>query len=292
MRPAHQRSEQSWLAACALGAAAPHVFGCGIVVLGLALLFGASACTTESLADSIWPPSDFEILVEEVHMEGSEPRVVRRFRASADGVVAYGTSSISVVDQETRTLLPVFDRLSVYRLVPTSIRALARRLDRCGVGEMDRIQGERGAEDGVSIALAWQAFGKRRLVTARGRVHGAMAECMAVVAAHLPPGEGFGLPGLAERVVVPVLRGVPRPEADAAGALQAHQELLGKHRENQGWLLDAFALACHLAQRESAEVLLRRWTDVMAAQHPPSTFLEDEPRLMPAVLQRMLPARP
>jgi hypothetical protein len=254
------------------------------------LLVAVSACASDALPDSLWPPSDFEIQIEEVRLDGAEARVVRRFRAVANGLVTYGTSSKSVADRETSTLLPVFDRLSVYRLVPTSIRALSRRLYRCGCGELERIQGERGVTDGPSLALTWKAFGQRHVVTARGRLHGPMAEIMAVVAAHLPPGESFGLPGLAERPVVPVLRGVPLPGVDAPGALRVHEDLLRAHPEDEGWLLDAFALACDLAQRDHAIDLLARWSGVVGALRPPGAFPEEEPRLVPAVLERMLPA--
>lgn len=254
------------------------------------LLAGAVACQSEPLAESIWPPSDFEIQIEEVQLVGSEARVVRRFRAGADGLVAYGTSANAIVDPVTRTLLPVFDRLSVYRLVPMSMRALVRRLDDFGIGQLDRVQGERGAVDGPSLALSWHAFGRGHVITARGRVHGAMAEILALIAAHLPPGEGFALPGLADRLVVPVLRGVPEPRTDAAGSLAALAEMLIERPDDSTVMLDAFALACHLIRRDKAEEMLRRWTVVMDKQRPPDMFPEEEPRLVPAVLQRMLPA--
>jgi hypothetical protein len=269
-------------------------------VIWLALLFCA-ACKADARAASIWPPSDFEIIVEELELDGAEARVMRRFRAGPDGLVTYGTSTQSVVDPETHTLLPVFDRLSVYRLVKESIRALARRLVRAGIAELDRIQGERGVEEGPGLAMTWQAFGRRHVVTARGRLHGPMAEIMALVVAHLPPGENFGLPGLAQRPVVPVLRGVPAPREDAAGALEAHERMLAERKEwereqsiarpeDQAWLLDAFALACHLSRRNRAEALLQRWSDATAAQRTANTFPDEEPRLRPEVLQRMLPA--
>jgi len=301
VRPAHQRSGQSSAEnpetkrrVFARGANAStnqsEVSRTVRCVVWLAVLVG-SACKSGALAESIWPPSDFEILVEELELNGTEARVMRRFRAGPDGLVTYGTSKKSVVDPETHTLLPVFDRLCVYRLVKESIRALARRLDRARIAELERIQGERGVEEGPGLAMTWQAFGRRHVVTARGRLHGPMAELMALVAAHLPPGETFGLPGLAERPVVPVLVGVPAPREDAAGALEAHERMLAERPEDEVWLLDAFALACHLSRRNSAEALLQRWCDATAAERMTNTPPEEEPRLQPEVLQRMLPAR-
>lgn len=242
----------------------------------------------------MWPPSDFELTVEEfVHTPGSA-LAVRRFRADADGLVTYATSSHAL-----GSLLPVFDRLAVYQLVPTSIRALSRRLARTGIGDLETVQGERGEpegtslQDGPSLRLSWRAFGSERVITARGRVHGAMAEILAIVIAHLPPGETFGLPGLAERAVVPVLRGVPTPAADPAGALQAYEGLLALRPQDSDLMLDAFALACDLARRETAEGWLRRWTDATADQRRlREQFPEGEEVLTPAVLQRLLPASP
>jgi hypothetical protein len=254
------------------------------------LLLHVTGCTGNALPDSIWPPVDFELAFEEVKIENGTANVVRRFRARADGVVAYATSSRAIVDATTGTALPVFDRLSVYELVPTSIRALARRIDRCGILEFDRVQGERGVVEGSSLVLSWQAFYQRRVITARGRVHGAMAQVLAIVAEHLPDGEAFGLPELGERPVVPVLRGVPDPLGDAAGALHAHRQLLARRPADRTLLLDAFALACDLGRRSAAEELLAQWLTLTATErHQQEMFPEQEPRLTAALLERLLP---
>lgn len=254
------------------------------------LLLHAVSCTGNALPDSIWPPVDFELVVEEVHVANGSANIVRRFRARADGIVSYATSTRAVVDAATGTNVPVFERLSVYELVPTSIRALARRIDRCGILELDRVQGERGVVDGPSLVLSWQAFDRRQVITARGRVHGAMAQVLAIVAEHLPDGETFGLPELGERPVVPVLRGVPKPVSDPAGALAAHRQLLERRRDDRTLLLDAFALACDLGRRVAAEELLAQWLTLTATERrQQEMFPEQEPRLTAAVLERLLP---
>lgn len=273
MGATHQRSVQSW----AKSAAA-------------LLVWSAAGCASNALPDSIWPPADFELAIEEVRVDNGTAQVVRRFRAQADGVVTYATSQRAVVDPASGTALPVFDRLSIYRLVPTSIRALARRIDRCGILELDVVQGERGKVDGPGLKLTWQAFGRRQEITARGRVHGGMAQVLTIVIEHLPDGETFDLPELAQRPVVPVLRGVPAPRLDAAGALGAWRELLVDRPADRALLLDAFALACDLGRRSAAEELLAQWVRVTAAerrQQEPSP--EPDPRLTAAVLERLLP---
>lgn len=260
---------------------------CLAVLLSLCI----AACKSTAIADSIWPPSDFEVSVEEVRLEGGAAKVVRRFRARADGIVSYATSSRAIVDAETSTHLPVFESLSIYRLVPTSIRALARRIDRCGILGMDRVQGERGAPADTSLVLVWQAFGRRQVVTARGRVHGAMADVLSIVMAHLPEGEAFQLPGLTDRPVVPVLRGVPVPRPDAAAALQACRSLMEQRPDDVVLMLDAFALACDLERRDEASQILQQWLDATAGERrQQQMFPENVPRLTPDVLERLLPA--
>lgn len=249
-----------------------------------------AACAGNNLPESIWPPRDFDLIVEEVALDGARAQVTRRFRARADGIVSYATAARSVVDPETGTALPVFERLSIYRLVPTSIRALARRIERIGILELDTVQGERGVVEGPSLVLTWQAFGRRHVITARGRLHGAMAEVLAVVSSHLPEGEDFGLPGVADRPVVPVLRGVPAPLDDASAALSAHVDLCELRSDDEDLLLDAFALACHLGRRSVAEELLARWLEATAARRrQQQLFPEEEPMLAESVLERMLP---
>ena len=248
----------------------------------------AAGCASDDLAPSIWPPADFSCVVEEMQLRDGAVHVERRFHVDAMGVVVYGTSSRSVRDPESNTVLPVFDRLVVYQLVPACVRAFARRLERLGVETLDTSQGERGASDESGLVLHWRAFGNERTILARGRVHGPMAEILEVVTAHMPPGERLSLPGFAERTTVPVLRGVPEPRADLAGALQAYDDLVAVRADHEPWLLDAFALACAAGDREQSERLLQRWR-VVTAESRRSAFEDPAAQLDPAVLQRMLP---
>jgi len=159
-----------------------------------ALLVAATAggCWEQQLPPSIWPPADFACTVEELAMRDGRPEVVRRVRFAATGVVAYGTTTRSVVDPGAEVVLPVFDRLAVYQLVPDCLRTFARRLDRLGISTLDTVQGERSDRAEGGLVLRWRAFGAERVITARGRMHGAMAQILAVVNAHLPPGERLG----------------------------------------------------------------------------------------------------
>ncbi len=269
MRWAHQRSWQRL----------------GPVVLSI----GLAACHDTSLAPSTWPPPDFELVVEEVAIEAGVANTVRQLRVLGDGVVVYGCASRSCRDPGSGTTLPVFDRLAVYRLVPTSVRALARRLDRLGVTRIDTVQGERGVSVATSLQLTWRAFGEQRRIRAAGRVAGPMAEILAVVQAHMPEGEAFGLPGLAERPVTYTLRGVPVPQTDPAGALAACRELLQASPEDEVLLLQAFALACDLGDRSVAATLLDQWSEVTEAMRRAQELFPEAEGLTPAILTAMLP---
>ena len=254
----------------------------------LLALLGGAACRTDTLPPSIWPPADFALTVEELALDRGEVRAVRRFRATADGLVVYGVASRNVVNPETGAALPVFDRLSIYRLVPTCVRALARGVEQAGVTKLDKAQGERGADgDSGGLVLTWQAFGRLDKITARGRVHGPMARILGLVAAHLPDGERFGLPELADLAVVAKLRGVPPPRTDARGALLALREQLDGHPDDRATVLDAFALACAVGDRRIAQQLLATWQDL--APPASSSFPDEVATLTAEVLQRMLP---
>ena len=248
------------------------------------------ACASTDLPESMWPPSNFELRVEEMRVDEDGAKIVRRFRALADGLVAYATSTESILDAETKTRLPVFDRMCAYRLVPTSIRALARRIHRAGVLDLDPRQGERGAASDAWLVLSWRAMDRDTAITATGRVHGTMADILSIVMAHMPDGESFDLPGLADRPVVPVLRGVPLPRADAAGAFAAHETLLLQAPRDRTLLEDAFALACRLDRRDEANALFDTWVAVTAEdRRRQELFPEGEAHLTPEVLRRLVP---
>ena len=259
------------------------------IVTLLALLLGA--CNSAPEHDTIWPPKDFDVAVEESREAGAQGFAVRRCRVRADGVVFFGTASIVIGDPVSKTTLPVFDRLCVYQLVPLCTRALARRIHRAGVLELESVEGERNTDDATQVTLRWQAFDQRTVVTARGRVHGAMAEILAIVGAHLPDGERFELPGIAERAIGSVLRSVPAPVADANAALDALVGVLAAGPSDRTVLLDAFALACHVGRRDVAEQLLARWSLLTADERrAQEVFPEGDLRLTPEILTRLLPA--
>lgn len=249
---------------------------------------GLAACASGDLPPSIWPPSNFELVVDELQVGDGALHVVRRLAVDASGVVIYGTSSQPLVDEDSGLSLPVFDRLSIYQLEPMATRSLARKLDRAGIGDLVVPAPDAASERGVSIV--WRAFGERRVLSAGGRLRGGLGEVMALAAAHLPPGEAFDVQ--MSRPVVPVLRGAPAPVEGAQGALDALLEQVARRPNDGALLLDAYALACRAGEADVAGRLLVRWERAQRAAKPAGAFVDGAaraPTLQADALRRFLP---
>lgn len=252
------------------------------------LLF--AACAAPKPPASLWPPSDFALTVEELREQGGVFRVVRRCRVRADGLLVYGTATGVVVGAERAPELPVFGRLALYRLEPACVRDLSRRVDRCRVLEIERESGAIDDPAGRQARVRWQAFRQFRELQAYGRVHGAFAELLAIVGAHLPEGEGFELPGVADRGQPAVVVGAPAPLLDALAAFEALRSQAMRTPADAALQLDAFALACHLGLRAEAEQLLAAWSAATAASRAErALFPEGEPEWTPERLAALLP---
>ena len=256
-----------------------------IAIPGLLL----AACIGDGLSPSVWPPPNFRLVVEELSGEGRSVHVVRRFQVDAEGTVIYGTSSQPLIDSATGDSWPVFDRLSVYRLEPKCVRALARRIDGIGIGELVIPLSGIEPESVPGLRLRWRAFEQQGYLPSSGRLRGQMAEIMATVSAHLPDGESFQIE--MSKPVVTVLRGVPAPVEGAEGALAAYRQRLDVDPGDEEVLLATYALACFVGERSEAERLLEQWTELKAGQQTPGfgDNPEDTPQARAKVLARFLP---
>lgn len=239
----------------------------------------------------MWPPADFEFHAEQLALGLDGMQVQRRLRVYADGVVVYGTATESLRGRVDPTAgptvaLPVFERMSVYRLVPGSLRAFARRLDRLGIATMAPRQGDSLSPECSIVLLRWRAFGAENRILVQGGVGGPVAELLAAISAHLPVGERFET-GNGSKQLAAVLRGVPEPLADRAAALQVHESLCEAHVDEQ-LLVDAFTLACVSGDRSRAQRLLARYS-ALPRSTAPGAVESAEPRLDARFLQRFLP---
>lgn len=257
----------------------------------LALLLGSvGACVgTAAPVPSEWPPDDFRLQVEELREGPTGAVASRRFTVDHTGLCIYGRSSDPLVDPVTRTAVPVFKTICAYRLRDECTRLLARKLHRRGVLDLDPEQGDRRETQGVSLRLAYRAFGNEKVVIASGQIHGSLVRVLHVVNAYVPPAEVFTLPGMVGDPEPRTLTGVP-PLADGIlGALTFHESLLESRPGDPDLLLDAFALACVAPDRAAAERLLARWSAARSVGASPGAPFTDPPRLLPEILERMLP---
>lgn len=259
------------------------------------LLASSAACVGDDPPPSVWPPEGFAFVAEEVVQESGRVETRRKFRLTEDGLVVYGQSSRPVVatTNEQVVTLPVYERVSVYKLVPSAVRGFARRLHKLGFLTLDDAIGDpRAAGDAKPlpiVVLKWSSVHGEKRVTLRGYSRGTPAELLRAVASLLPDGEQF--PGIepGDRAPVSVLRGVPAPRADVLGALAAHEVLLGEVGEDPDLLLDTFALACRTASRRVAEELLARWLQSAPARTR-SGFEDQAGKSIEPFLRQMLPA--
>lgn len=249
----------------------------------------ASGCSGPEEIETIWPPADFRLVVEELQRTPTEELVVKRFRAGHDRYCVFGLATGEPVrDPESGTSVPVFRTLCAYRMNPEATRLLSRRLYSRGVLGLGAEQGDGRDTDGVSLRISFRAFGQVRDVVVRGQVHGQILGVLAAVNAFLPPGQQFRLPSMSTAREPSKLSGVPEPREDPGAALAGYRELLEQKGDDGELVLDAFALACSLGDRSGAADLLERWTRLRAEPAAQGPFV-DPPRLTRDMLARMLP---
>jgi hypothetical protein len=250
--------------------------GAGRRCCWLAALLLPAGCTIDrSLPPSSWPPPDFSL---EVAYQGSRegPPVTRRFQVWADGLSVYRRSREEVTHPDSALALPVYSAVSAYRMLPEATRMLGRKvwrrseiLAKAPMRPADReepdpartpLQAPPPLEDQKEqIRFECRAMGDVRSAIAAGQVHGSLVSVLQSVNQYVPPGEEFRMPGLPAVPDDNVLIDVPRPKEDAAASFAFHLRLLTLFPSDLQLLLDAFALACHNADREAAEALLSRY---------------------------------
>ncbi len=261
----------------------------GRILLAVAALAPAACVGDAAQVASEWPPPDFCVQLEELREADGASVAIRRFVVTADGICCYGRSTSPLVDPATQTKIPVFGTVCAYRLKGECTRSLARRLDRSGVLKLDTDQGDRVATQGRSLRLSYRAFAAERVIQARGQIHGALVQVLGALNAYVPPGEAFDLPGMGDDAEPANLIGVPAPVDSVPGALQFFEQQLHRRPRDTDLILDTFALACAAGERAKAEVLLARWVASSSIAATAAAPFLDPPRLLPEMLQRMLP---
>jgi hypothetical protein len=241
---------------------------------------------------SRWPPNDFELNVEEFCTDAHGMRVARSFLVLADGTAVYRLAPDALVDPQEEFVLPVFRVVSCYRLLPetTVLRILSRKLYTEGFDALEPVQGDQRVTGGTSFKITCRSFDQTKVVAASGMIHGPLVRVMRAINAFLPPGEQFAPAGLTGDREPALLRGVPVPKDDLAGALAFTQSLAALHQEEAALWLDAFALACRKGDRTLALQLLEQWELARGeTSREQQLFPEQGLRLSRAQLQRVLP---
>lgn len=243
MLVAHHRSRQSWIVAALVGALA------------------FAGCAAEELRPTIWPPADFRIEVEESQDVGGHRVVGRRFVVDAAGVAVYATATAVVAAPDAAVALPVLDRLCSYRLVPECVRSLARKLHRLGIGTLEDAPAEAPAS---RLSLRWRAFGDARDIRSGANVEWALGEILALLSAHLPPGEPAFAGVDPARKVEPAIDGAPAPAVDPAAGAFWRERAAARPGDEGAWAA-AFADACRRGVRREANDLLQQWQQAAGA---------------------------
>ncbi len=237
---------------------------------------------------SIWPPSDFGLVVEELAPAARGGLPVQHFSIAADGICLFARATARVGD--ARFQLPVFADICVYQLESVNTRQLARRLFHRRIGDLAPVQGNERDAGGPALRIEHQAFGKRTTLAASGQIEGDVVGCLHTINAYLPPGQKFALPGLSGDGEPSVLVGIPHPVDDAFDALRFMEVVFATRPGDRRMALMCYALACHLGDRVRAEKMLERWVEIGGVGAGAEAPFSDPPSLTEEVLRGLLPA--
>ena len=224
---------------------------------GACLLGAVASCLSpDPPAESQWPPADFYLEVRRTEYD----RETHRVRFFADGLVVYGEAVDWLGGPRVGAeWLPVFGRISAYRMRPKSVRQLSRLLDRAGLHDLPADQVDDRDPRSPMAAIHWRGFQRDGIVWAQGDLEVGAARVLHIVNSYLPEAHELEMPGLTGDPEPRHL--VPSPMAPAEsvdGALDFYlSDLLIRAPENFDFLVDAFALAV-VGRRSIAEDLLRR----------------------------------
>ena len=238
------------------------------------MAFVAAGCVSHwQDTPTMWPPEDYMLRVQSARLTGGEHQVEQRFVVWPDGTALYREASRSLRSEFVD--LPVYERLSVYRLHSQSLRTLARQLHLAHILELDQVQGTGSRDgDGRVVSLEQWAWGRKKYVQAVGRIRVPMARLLRVVNGFLPEGREFAWERMGGSRLDRFVETTPPVEAGAAGALSCHLHLLEARPEDRDLLLGAFALACLLEQDQVKRDLFARIEEEFAPAPGEALFPE------------------
>ena len=234
-----------------------------LALLGTAFVVGCGGVPREK---GRWPPEDFRLEIEQSVVRGTDVRVQKHVRITADGLVVVREAAVDLDGPPEAGPLPVFRRVCAYQMAWQSIRYLSRELDQAPVLELRQAPFP-AVKDGTEvqrIALDLTYMGNRVDVVMQGAVMGLMNRVLRVVNQYLPAAAAFAASdGLESR-----RQDVPAFTTEARVALQRHRAWLEDFPEDPSVLRDTFSLACWVHEWSTAEDCARRLAEVDAARGP------------------------
>ncbi len=153
--------------------------------------------------------------------------------------------------------LPVFRRVSAYRMHYESTRHLSRLLYRSGFFDLQPLEGDAPEPRGKVISVHCREWIEKD-VQASGQVYGRIARVLHVINSFLPGNVRFELPLMSGEREPNHLARVPEAEDSLELSLDFHMELVDMYPDDVELLLNAFALAYVQDQRELAVKVLER----------------------------------
>lgn len=216
------------------------------------------AClTNRTNVTSEFPPKGFYLEVRTTVTTADGLQETQRFQVWEEGMSVYREADGSLdVPGPDPLRLPLFRRVSAYRMAPQSTRALARMVYRSGFFEMPAIGGDPEPRGPVISVFCRQWIEKE--VQAHGQLYGQIARVLHVINSFLPEGKRFELPLMTGEREMAHLAAVPVLGDSSEQSLLFHKDLVEMFPDDVGLLLDAFALAYVLEDREYALQALAR----------------------------------
>lgn len=215
-----------------------------IVWLALAVAALVS-CQGAQRKRSLWPPDDFEVDLKYTVITNGRTQVRKHARIFADGLVVYREADTSIRSADGKIELPIYRRVSAYRMDWKSIRMLVRDLHEDAAKDL-------GAQLSVpSTDEKTRRIGLRLIymanvvdVVAENQMVGLMNSVVRVINARLPKEHPITMPNMLGKVLEHRLQDVPPVTDSVVGAKRFHETWLGDNKDDAAILRDTFALAC------------------------------------------------
>lgn len=232
----------------------------------MACLVWPVACFDAPETRSLYPSADFQLDLEYRVVDDTGAQVKRRASIDAKGLVIVREADTSLRSPDGALVLPVFQRLCVYRLHARSIRSLSQWLARENVKDLKSPLEPTPQVGKVEVVEFGLVYSKNKVqLTVRGQMFGQLRQVLRLTNSFLPEGAGFPNGDLAADRLETRVQDVPPLLNSKAEVLAYHRQRpsLGMSaRRWQRWQGDTFALACASSAWDVARGVLAGMSDL------------------------------